>query len=43
LLTVLLVPSLAAFQDCIDYREYLHWVSGADTPGSPRGVDAAAW
>ena len=33
LLTVLLVPSLAASQNCIDYEDCLHWVGGEDTPG----------
>ena len=43
LLTLLLVPSLALSQDCIDYGDYMHWVGGVDTPGSARGVAAAAW
>jgi len=41
LLTVLLVPSLAASQDCIDYEDYLHWVGGVDTPTDAYGVAVA--
>ena len=38
LLLVLLPGSLLAV-DCIDYRDYLHWVGSVDTPGEAYGVD----
>jgi len=41
LLTVLLIQSLAASQDCIDYGDYLHRVGNADTPGSAYVVAVA--
>jgi len=41
LLTVLIIPSLAASQDCIDYGDYLHWVGAVDTPEYALGVAVA--
>ena len=41
LLTLLLVPSLAASQDCIDYGDYLRWVGGVDTPNDAYTVAVA--
>ncbi len=31
-------PVASWSQDCIDYGDYLHWVSGVDTPGGGWGV-----
>ena len=38
-LAVMLAGSAAA--DCIDYRDYLHWVGSVDTPGEAYGVDVS--
>ncbi len=37
-LVLVLIPSFGIAQDCVDYRDYLHWVGVVDTPGSAGGV-----
>ena len=40
LLTIAILPSPGASQDCIDYGDYLHWTGMVDTPPAlpPHGV-----
>ena len=35
---LLLAPS-TLHAECIDYRDFLHWIGNADTPGEAYGVD----
>lgn len=34
----LAIPRYALGGDCIDYREFVRWVGGVDTPGNAKGV-----